>query len=205
MSFNRHLPAKHHEASHRPTAFLCLKRRVMRLCLLLLLINPVHAESTSIPEVRALYLYNFAMFIRWPDKAFPTRNSPIRYCVLGGRALRRTLARLLENEKVKGHPLVLEPPETPIDASHCHLLYVDDTLTDDEDQLITALENQPVLTVGASRSFPHNGGMIALVRKGRRIRPLVNMKAVEQSGIRISSKLLQLSTLLSDDEVVKSP
>lgn len=177
----------------------------MRLCLLLLLINPVHAESTSIPEVRALYLYNFAMFIRWPDKAFPTRNSPIRYCVLGGRALRRTLARLLENEKVKGHPLVLEPPETPIDASHCHLLYVDDTLTDDEDQLITALENQPVLTVGASRSFPHNGGMIALVRKGRRIRPLVNMKAVEQSGIRISSKLLQLSTLLSDDEVVKSP
>ncbi|WP_172649466.1 YfiR family protein [Thiolapillus brandeum] len=175
------------------------------MCLVLFLINPVHADSSSIPEVRALYLYNFSMFIHWPDKAFPTRNSPIRYCVLGGRVLRRTLARLLENETVKGRPLVLEPLETPIDASHCHLLYMDDTLADNEGQLITALENQPVLTVGASRNFPHNGGMIGLVRKGRRIRPLVNMKAVERSGIRISSKLLQLSTLLKDDEVVKSP
>lgn len=165
----------------------------------------VQADSTSIPEVRALYLYNFAMFIHWPKSAFPTENSPIRYCVLGDRVLRRTLARLLENEQVKGHPLELEPLGSPVNSSHCHLLYLDSTQTSNAEQILARMKNQPVVTVGESKAFPLSGGMIGLVRKGRRIRPVINTRAAEEAGIRISSKLLQLSTVVTGSNSEGTP
>lgn len=199
------VPDRRDRPMKRSKAVLRLKRLVLRVCILFFMASPAQADSTTIPEVRALYLYNFAMFVHWPEKTFSSRNSPIRYCVLGGRVLRRTLARLLENEKVKGHPLELEPLESPIDGSHCHLLYMDETLTNNKDELLSGLEDAPVLTVGTSKTFPRSGGMIGLVREGRRIRPFVNIKAVEHTGIRISSKLLRLSTLVTIENSEKAP
>jgi predicted DNA binding CopG/RHH family protein len=55
-----------------------------------------------------------------------------------------------------------------------------------------------VLTVSDLESFETRGGMIALVRKDRRIHPRINIDTVEKSKLKISAKLLNLATVIRD-------
>ncbi|WP_456406912.1 YfiR family protein [Thiolapillus sp.] len=167
--------------------------------------QPAQADPPSMVEVRALYLYNFAIFVRWPDNAFKASDSPLRYCILGNRKLRRTLARVLKGEAVKGHPLELQATDALADWTQCHLLYLDASLAERIQGILTTLGSQPVLTVSNSRDFPANGGMIGLVRKGRRIHPVINTGVTTNVGIRISSKLLRLSTVIANDSEKAAP
>lgn len=34
-------------------------------------------------QVKALFLYNFANFVEWPDEAFPHADSPLKMCLYG--------------------------------------------------------------------------------------------------------------------------
>jgi hypothetical protein len=163
------------------------------------------AEQPSVVEVRALYLYNFSVFVRWPASTFEAPDSPIRYCVLGNRILYRTLEKLLKGESVQGHPLELTTAVNAEDWSHCQLLYLDHSLGDRIPRILAEVRKYPALTIGDTKEFPREGGMIGLLRKGRRVRPTINTETVAASGIRISSKLLGLANLIPDDEKKDSP
>jgi len=140
------------------------------ILLWVLSIGPVSAaDAPTVAEVRALYLYNFSLFISWPESAFSSPDAPIVYCVEGNARLSKILAKLLDGESVHGRPLRLARDAAGSNWSGCHLLYLASTLGDQ-------------------------------VAKGRRVRPMINLEAVKASGIRISSKLLRLSTLVSTDE-----
>ena len=148
-------------------------------------------------EVRALYLYNFSLFVTWPETAFEAPDAPLRYCVVGNPALARVLARLIEGEKARGHPLELV--EQPRTFEYCHLLYLDHSLGERVGAILAGVRRRPVLTVGDSEAFVQNGGMVGLVRQGRRIRPVIHRAAVGKAGIRISSKLLRLARLVGKE------
>lgn len=182
-----------------------LARQLSGVALACFLVGQVQAETPSVLEVRALYLYNFSVFIHWPASAFEAPDSPIRYCVLGNRVLYRTLAKLIKGESAQGHSLELTTAANAEDWSHCHLLYLDHSLGERIPEILTEVRGYPVLTIGDTKAFPREGGMIGLLRKGRRVRPTINTETVAVSGIRISSKLLGLANLMRDDEKKDSP
>ena len=164
------------------------------------LFTPAGADNFSEREVRAVYLFNFSIFIRWPDTAFETQDSPFNYCVLGDDDLSRILARLLVDESVNGRPLrLLNEDKARVDWRRCHLLYMQGSDELMMNQVLTDVKGENVLTVADTEAFTRQGGMVGLVRKGRRIRPVINTDQVATTGIRISSKLLRLSTLVSAD------
>ena len=182
----------------------------MPFCLLLLLLHSgqpgsVHAESFSELEVRAVYLYNFAAFVDWPAASFETPTSPLRYCVLGTPALQTNVKRVLEGESVGDRPLELAPVNGPEDWRTCHLLYFDHSTQVQASRILSAARGTPVLTVSDSEAFARRGGMIGLVRKGERLRTFINRDAVTAAGIRISSKLLRISTLVEADREPAPP
>jgi len=51
------------------------------------------------------------------------------------------------------------------------------------------------LTVSEIDKFPLLGGMILFDQVGKRIRLVVNLKAVKKAGLEISAKLLQVSRI----------
>ena len=157
------------------------------------------APAPSVLEVRALYLYNFSLFIEWPTTAFESKSQPLEYCVAGNHKLHQILGKLLAGETAGGRPLHLKPVEHR-QWRNCHLLYLDRSLGEERSKILDQVQGAPVLTVGDSRHFVVTGGMVALVRKGRRVRPVVDLAAVKAVGIRISSKLLRLSELIDGRE-----
>jgi len=61
------------------------------------------------------------------------------------------------------------------------------------------LTNLPILTVSDQDGFLDNGGMIVLKNNGSRLQFGVDLRRVEKSGIKISSKMLQVANEVRED------
>ena len=65
--------------------------------------------------------------------------------------------------------------------------------------ILAAAAGHSVLTVGETPGFCQQGGMINLTMKNNRIRFEINPTAATQAGLKISSKLLKLATIVESD------
>ncbi|MCP4389809.1 MAG: YfiR family protein [Gammaproteobacteria bacterium] len=156
-----------------------------------------HAKNISEGQVRAVYLFNFALFVTWPEHAFTDARQPFRFCVMGNRRLTQLLDETSSGERVKGRHILVVPVTPAADLEQCHLLYLDRSLGYAWGSVLHSLAEVPVLTVGNHEDFVAEGGMIGLLRRGRRIRPLIDPAGARRAGIRISSKLLRLADVVT--------
>ncbi len=197
-SFTRRLHRRGSQSAPTAGPGAWVARVCLAIGLTLAAAGQARAGSFSDLEVRAVYLYNFAAFVDWPSTAFASPTSPIRYCVLASRGLYDSLEQALAGEKVAGRALELVAADAPETWPDCHLLYVDLGFQARTGAVLNATRGKPVLTVGDSEAFAQRGGMIGLVRSGGRLRTFINREALASVGIRVSSKLLRLSTLVSE-------
>ncbi|MCU7937599.1 MAG: YfiR family protein [Candidatus Thiodiazotropha sp. (ex Dulcina madagascariensis)] len=151
------------------------------------------AETVAEHELKAIFLYNFANYIAWPESAFKKRQSPFNYCLLGESRINTSLKTVAANETVKGRALrVLELDDTE-QLSDCHILFVHQRQDGYPSGLMRQLAAESVLTVGDGEAFIPSGGTIGLLKKERRIDLLINMEAIELGQLKVSSKLLRLA------------
>ena len=54
------------------------------------------------------------------------------------------------------------------------------------------------MTVGNAPGFTRQGGIINFIMQDNRVRFEINPEAADRAGLRISSKLLQLATIVHD-------
>lgn len=156
-------------------------------------------ESFGENEVKAVFLYNFASFVNWPQDARQDPAKPFRYCVLDDE-IALVLQKVLKGETMAGRPLNVQGEVTSASLAECHILYMGkNSLRGSEGWgLVREALAAHVLTVSDLESFETRGGMIALVRKDRRIHPRINIDTVEKSKLKISAKLLNLATVIRD-------
>ncbi|MEO8210448.1 MAG: YfiR family protein, partial [bacterium] len=60
-------------------------------------------------------------------------------------------------------------------------------------EIITSLENRPILTVGEADGFCENGGMIQFYTEKNKIKLEINSEASRLASLNISSKLLAVA------------
>lgn len=150
-------------------------------------------------EVKAVFLYNFASFVNWPQVPGQDPAKPFRYCILDDE-MTPVLQKALKDEKVGERPLRVQQEVTAANLAECQVLYVGKSRMRGSEtwNLVREAPAAHILTVSDLEGFETQGGMIALVRQGRRIHPRINLDVVEKSQLRISAKLLNLATIVSD-------
>jgi len=141
-------------------------------------------------DVQAVYLYNFAKFVRWPV-AFHEGN--INICIAGQPAYVGTLKKIVGGESIDGHPLSVKPVQKPEEEAGCDILFLDATVKDRLEGLLAASAGKPVLTVSDTPGFLDRGGMIQFVVVDQRVRFAVDLTPLKQSGIGLSSELLKVA------------
>ncbi len=193
---------------HRERTLLTRGRRAGR-CLLALLLIVAWAPATTAQAVRqtareagvqAAFLYRFTHFAEWPPEAMGGKGDPITMCVTGRDELAEGLEHAVEGRKSRNRPLVVRRVDGPDGAPGCHVLFIGSSDPKAVDRIVAALASQPTLTVGDVPSFARRGGMIHLMREGKRMRFEINRVAAERARIRLSSQLLKLAQIV-DDEV----
>jgi YfiR/HmsC-like len=159
--------------------------------------RPVQAEAAEY-ELKAAFLYNFTQFISWPQDAFSAADSPFQVCLVGEDPFGRTLDESITSEKVHDHPIFVRRIRDLDNTAECHIAFISTKSYVSLDEILEIVQGKPVLLVGEGSDFASKGGTIALNVENKRIRMQINLAAARQANLKISSKLLKLSTVIED-------
>lgn len=145
-------------------------------------------------QIKAAFLFNFAKFVEWPATAFAEATSPIVIGVLGENPFRDDLERTIQNKTVNDRPLVVTEFRSPGEATNCHILFISTSEKARLPEILETLRKTTVLTVSETQRFTEAGGMINFFLEGKKSRFQINDVAAKNAGLKISSKLLSLSS-----------
>ena len=148
-------------------------------------------DSAGEAEVRAAFIYNFTKFIDWPPGQVPA--DAFRVCVAGAPVLSRAVEAIIRGETAGGRPLVRVELHTPEEAVGCQVLFIGRDVADRTPRFLSAVRDQPVLTIGDGPRFLQQGGAIRFLLEDNRVRFDVNTSAADRARLNISSKLLRVA------------
>ncbi len=172
------------------------------VCAFLLFANLVPARDLFAQageyELKAAFLYNFTQFVRWPDSSFSAPDSPFQLCIVGEDPFGKTLDDLVTTEYVDNHPIVVRRIRDVENTSLCHMAFVSAKTSIPFESVLETIGDRPVLVVGDLPDIAEKGGTIAFRVVNNRIRVEVNLASARTANLRISSKLLRLSTIIEN-------
>lgn len=144
-------------------------------------------------DVKAAYLFNFGKFVRFtpPDANGERQNFDI--CIVGEDPLGPTLDDLTQNEQLDSKPVRVVRLKTAAEARQCSIAYISAAEGSRVKSDLDVLRGQPVLTVSDADNFLQYGGMIQFVIQAKHVRFAVNLDAVRNARLSLSSELLRVA------------
>jgi hypothetical protein len=143
-------------------------------------------------QVKAALVYNFTKFTQWPSNSFSAPDSPLVIGILGNDSFGRALDDAMAGEKLNGHPIEVVRFQGADAVPACHILFVSNSEKSRLSSILASLQDRSILTIGETDGFGQLGGMVNLVKRDNSIRFEINAGAAQRSGVKISSKLLNL-------------
>ena len=177
------------------------------LLLTLLLGSQAQANTVSSREyqVKAAFLYNFIMFVDWPqekvangseitigiigDDPFDNAFDPIKNKHAGNRDI--VVKRFKGLQALKASDQL----DKTVDAIRkCHLLFICRSEKDVVSEIMTLLKGSNVLVIGDMEVFLETGGgIINFILQDEKVRFEVDLSAAKQANLKIRSQLLKLA------------
>ena len=152
---------------------------------------PASATELTADEaaLKAVFVYNFARFTRWPAEVWQESGGSFHICTLGSNPVTEALAQL-RGQKLKGREIVIRHLKKHPDSKPCQLLYIVDPAIDVINEVDCCL---PVLTISGASGFSRSVGMIELFIRNEKVRFNINLGVVRNSGMDINAQLLRLA------------
>lgn len=155
-----------------------------------------NTDYSGIYEMQALFLYNFANFVEWPDSAFPTDGSPVKLCLFGGVPL-DTFVRVFDGTKIRGRELaIIQTHQLEDIKSGCQILFVGHDKQEFLNTFFKDIKHIFVLSVSSIDSFAEKGGVVNITRTSDQMQIVVNLESAVKNGLYISSDLLSIARVL---------
>ncbi|PKL47515.1 MAG: hypothetical protein CVV39_05620 [Planctomycetes bacterium HGW-Planctomycetes-1] len=183
------------------------------VCLFLALFTAPKAQADSASsreyQVKAAFLYNFIMFVDWPEEKMPAVNEPIIIGIIGedpfGNAFDPVKDKQAKDRKVavkrfKGLKDLKKSGEAEFNQEleairKCHLLFI--CLSEEKvvKEITDLIKDSNILTVGDVPKFLEaGGGIINFVLEEQKVRFEIDANAAMLAGLKIRSQLLRLAT-----------
>jgi uncharacterized protein DUF4154 len=157
----------------------------------------LNGEGVEYP-VKLAFLYNFTKFVEWPPGSYRDAGAPLAICIVGRDPFSPEIEGDLRTRIAGSHPvevLRLKPTDT---LRECHMVFIPATEKDQANKIVKDLKGSSTLTVGETEGFAGLGGIINLTVEGNKVHFEVNQLAAQRAGLKISSKLLSLAKIVTD-------
>jgi hypothetical protein len=149
-------------------------------------------------EVKAAFLLNFIRFVNWSDRTRGETGNELILGIVGEDRFGKAL-NLIRGAEIKGKTLVVKNTVDSNSLTSCDILFISSSEKDQLPSIMAAVKDLSVLTVSEIEGFAQRGGMINFIIVGNKIRFEINPDAAKQAGIHISSQLLQLAQIVTDE------
>lgn len=144
-------------------------------------------------QLKAVFLFNFAKFVEWPQSSFPNVGSAFTIGIIGSDPFEGRLEKTVKDKNVNGHPIVVKTVKAIAEISACHILFVSDSERKRVAEILKVADENSVLTVGEMDRFTQLGGMIQFVMESNKVRFGINDNAAKRAHLSISAKLLSVA------------
>ena len=161
---------------------------------------PAGETETIVGELsqsHASFLVSAARFANWPTDAFPDETSPLVFCVYRDQETGMALQERLQGEKIKGRSLRKIDIDTLEKLSQCHIVYLPASRI--SDYPVAGQGIHGVLSISDCREFAQSDGMLGFIRGEQGVDVIINVEALNISGMSISPSLLQMAELVKMD------
>ncbi len=169
-------------------------------CTLLLCVlsaQPLQAQTGTASKeykVKAVFLLYFTQFVEWRPAAFGSANAPFVIGILGDDPFGGYIDETVNNEKVSGHPIIVQRYHDVKEIKNCQILFINSADPERMKEDIASAGTN-TLTVGDAGGFVKMGGMIRFFTENNKIRLQVNPDAARAADLNISAKLLRVSDI----------
>lgn len=169
-----------------------MKRLINYMVLYWATLLPCYAFATAEPipeyDMKAVYLYNFAALVTWPEMT----AKKIKLCVLGKDNFKGGLEKIA-SESAGAVTVSLTYLPNLRSSNSCQILFIDASEYANADSIFQHLDGKPVLTVTDSPDIFNLGAMIGLFVENRRLTFDINYVQAQNAGLIVSSKLLRVA------------
>ena len=163
----------------------------------LLLSGTLQAAAPTEYQLKAVFLFNFAQFVDWPQESFPEAQMPLVIGVLGEDPFGTYLDEIVSGETVNNRRLEIQRYRRVDEMKTCHILFISQSESKRLEQIVAALKGRSILTVSDSDGFTRYGGMIRFVTEKNKLRLRINLEAATAANLTISSKLLRPAEIVT--------
>jgi hypothetical protein len=143
-------------------------------------------------QVRAAMIINVTRFTEWPSWKTPEAQSPLTLCFVGNDTVRGETENLLSVQKNPDRPRIVKRISDSRQAGGCHVLYFGAGQEKKLGDSRAALAKEAVLTISEAAI---KGAVLQLPVVNDRVRIEVDLPIAVQSGLKLSSKLLQVAVV----------
>jgi hypothetical protein len=171
-------------------------RAFLAVLLFLVVTFQLHSQTSRAYNTRAAFLLNFTQFIEWPASAYPTVDAPFVIGILGEDPFGASLDETVAGEKVKGHTITIQRYQNVKDIKICHILFINNKEGTKLKEILPALPVKNILTVSDITDFATTGGIIRFRTNKNKIKLQINLSALKDADLSISSKLLKVADIV---------
>jgi hypothetical protein len=166
----------------------------------LLLPDKIFAGEEEAYAVKAAFILNFAKLTHWPAAALDDSPETLDLCLVGDDAFLRTALQTIDGKEVGERILRVHSIATAADSRGCEILFVGNAIDSaGRFRFLTAAKGRPVLVIGETPGFAGFGGIINFITQEGKLHFEVNLREAERKGLKISSRVLQLATIVGSD------
>lgn len=148
--------------------------------------GPLWATPVAEAEMKALYVYNFAMFTAWPEQA----RASIMFCVLGDKSVAQAMKRF-QGRTLKGRQVSVAGLSGTSGVEQCDVLFLGEREADTTPRVLDELRDVSVLTVTDSQENAAAGFQLFL--DGQKLVFDVNLEVCRRANLMPESRLLRLA------------
>lgn len=141
---------------------------------------------------KAAFLYHFAEYINWKDNKISTFN----FGVLEQSPITKQMQAIANEKKIKNKPILVKEFSTLDEAEGYQFLFVPANCSIPIESILSKYAGKPVLIVTEKEGFGKKGAHINFLLSDNRLRFEINLKSFNNSGVEVSSQLLQHAIII---------
>jgi len=146
--------------------------------------------------VKLAFIYNLTKFVEWPSSSYLNAEAPLLICIVGDDPFDAGLEEQLRARNVEGHPVEIRKLRPGDAIGACQIVFIPLRARDQAASIVMGLKGSSTLTVGETKGFAVQGGIINFAVEGNRVHLEVNPIAAKRAGLTISSRLLNIATIV---------
>ena len=148
--------------------------------------------------IKAVFLYNFLNYIKWPDQPDASGTPEVRLCIVGKDPFGDTLTAIRKKISAEWNLRIVHIAiDQPLPDTSCHIVFIS-RLEPAHAVVSGSLSSAGVLTVSDIEGFAENTGIVEFAQRKDKIRLIINVDRLKEANLKASSKLMKIS------EIVKS-